>query len=82
MRLEVDHMVQEAGKPAVYDGSLVELLNNAGIAVAGVDMQGSFLAMMFKQFNTTAGMPLSFAVCRLRTLPGLALLCGEIPGLR
>jgi len=31
---------KEAGKPGVYAGSLVELLNNSGIAAAGIDMQG------------------------------------------
>jgi len=34
-------MAKEAGRPGVYAGSLVELLNNTGIAAAGIDMQGN-----------------------------------------
>lgn len=33
-------LLQEAGKPAVYACSLVERLNEAGISVAGIDLQG------------------------------------------
>ena len=31
---------QGAGKPLVYQGSWIERLNNAGVSVAGFDMQG------------------------------------------
>ena len=33
--------MQEAGKPHVYESSLVDQLNKRGIAVAGIDLQGS-----------------------------------------
>jgi hypothetical protein len=34
------HNLQGAGRPLVYSGSWIKRLNNAGISVAGFDMQG------------------------------------------